>query len=441
MTQTAHEIDITKRIVSALKRQGVEVTKEEVESRLFIVEESYPSALIGKEELVKIVVEQILKEKSCGATEAGKKQAEITERRPENASNMITQQANSNDVVRRVFEWASILQGEATSPNWPLFVPYSWVKLAKRLYFGRGQIFKVVGEIGSGKTTLSIFLEKYLSQRGVKVERRRIRKGQEYLGTWIRYPTIERFEDAHTDKMREVLVFEKEWQYDVPDDTQTLLLDFWDYNKSFTRDITKALDGVQDFWIYRCNLFRRRGIPIPNIVILLQKECLPLHFFLGKAELFQLKPHQPEQLVNYYRNLFGSTKPFSEEALLEIAQFSKGNFRQFKRFIAEVIIEEDFQGNISLDAVRHILSSEKFLADLELGLSELFPKSKARRLQAIEVLKFLREHKGEATQKEITERIFSHNKMAASRLLSTMATAGILEIKRGHPNVVSLRCL
>jgi hypothetical protein len=63
------------------------------------------------------------------------------------------------------------------------------------------------------------------------------------------------------------------------------VVDLWDVSKTNTKDIVKALDAVQDWWNNRCRERVKRtasGVIIdkgvPNIVIMLQKEALPLHF-------------------------------------------------------------------------------------------------------------------------------------------------------------------
>lgn len=322
-----------------------------------------------------------------------------------------TNTPNDPKKVITIYQWAVKLAREI-DPNEPIFPKPEWIRLANRLRLTQGNLIKVVGPQGAGKTTMARFLYEALKAGRKSAWYRRIVKGSESFGYY------------------ETIGTEKDWVYfHEAQDSDTIIVDLWDYSKTVTKDIIKALDALQDVWLFRCREADKIKKPVPNIVVFLQKEVLPLHFFLGKMTLFKLEPWGPSELISFYKKQFGSTFPFSEEALTEIAFLSNGIFRKFKEYIA-ACLETLFQNQtpaditadtqISLDDVRQIINAEKVVSDMELTLCELWPRNKENRVLAVKVLQFLRQN-GPTFQEEITKKFFSGNKMAASRFLNTLA--------------------
>jgi hypothetical protein len=182
---------------------------------------------------------------------------------------------------------------------------------------------------------------------------------------------------------------------------------------------------------------------VPNIVIMLQKEALPLHFFLGKMSYFELKPWDPEELVAAYEGFLKEkfqqnlgTYPFTREALLEIAFLSRGIFRKFKEYIAacfDAVLSTDNGFNvdriITLEDVKTAITTEKLTQDMELTLCELWPRNKDNRIYAVKVLKFLREN-GPTPQKVLATEIFDGNLMLCSRVLNKLGDHGFLKMEK-----------
>jgi RecA/RadA recombinase len=352
-------------------------------------------------------------------------------------------------ILSTVYNWASHLCFEEDANAFPYIVPRpEWKVLLRRLLHSTGNLIKVVGAQGSGKTTFAHWLVWSLQKAGQKAEFRRMIKGQEEFGYWDVSKEPEKiYIDEWTTKT--VLVTRKEWSW-FYEDVQTLVVDLWDVSKTNTKDIVKALDAVQDWWNDMCRERVKRtasGVIIdkgvPNIVIMLQKEALPLHFFLGKMSYFELKPWDPEELVAAYEGFLKEkfqqnlgTYPFTREALLEIAFLSRGIFRKFKEYVAacfDAVLSTDNGFNvdriITLEDVKTAITTEKLTQDMELTLCELWPRNKDNRIYAVKVLRFLREN-GPTPQKVLATEIFDGNLMLCSRVLNKLGDYGFLKMEK-----------
>jgi len=319
-----------------------------------------------------------------------------------------------------IWNWAIKLSREEDKSE--ILVRPEWTRLVIRLFHTTGNMIKVVGPQGVGKTTLARYLEAYLKKHKGKdkVIYRKPLKGLEAFGEYQTFRVPETVETLDG-KKRVVITRERDWVWSSRyEKANTIIVDLWDYTKSSQRAIVKALDAVQDFWLARC----RSENPIPNFVVFLQKEALPLHFFLGKFETFELKPWRPEALVEYYIKIWGGPFPFTREALYEVAFLSRGIFRKYKEYIATCLDWALEQGpacvkEIKVGDVHTLITVEKLTQDLELQLCELWPRSRENRVLAVKVLRYLREY-GPTLQKKLASEIFADNLMACSRLLNKL---------------------
>ena len=328
--------------------------------------------------------------------------------------------------LQKIYQWSILLSGE--EDNSPFYIPEEWLKIVRRLRLVHGHLLKIIGDQGIGKTTMARFLKNGLDKNTTIMKR--MQKGYEEFGRFERNQWIDTVSDLDEREHRKVIVTDKDWEWNVSDDTINLIVDMWDYNRNNQKDITKALDGIQEYWIHRVSENKRNKTPLVNIVIFLQKEALPLHFFLGKMELFEIKPIPPLNLVAYYENLFHTLKPFTEESLTEIAYYSNGIFRKFKQYIS-LCIEEILltpEKTLTLEDVKQIITPEKIVFDMELQLSKIWQRNTENRILSVKVLRFLREH-GETKQHTIEEEFFYNNKMACSRLLNALKLHNFVEFK------------
>lgn len=332
-----------------------------------------------------------------------------------------------HEYCREIYQWSVRLSNEQEADLKFIRPKPEWMGLFSRLRMAQGNLIKVVGPQGSGKTTLADWLYGGLPRS--ETVKTRMTKGQESFGDYEKIKCYTDVEDVRTEKTKRVLTTDKDWSWHIKDNVKHLIVDLWDYSKNSRRDITKALDAIQDYWSYRCGEHKRtpHRTSLVNIVVFLQKEALPLHFFLGKMEYFEIKPWKPTELVDCYQHIFNSCDPFTKDALTEIAYLSRGIFRNFKRYISHClgVLFNKQLSRITKENVKTIITTQRIVEDMELQLSELFPHSKKNREYAVTVLRFLREH-GQTQQKVLTKQFFE-NKMSCSRVLNALALYGYLE--------------
>ena len=91
----------------------------------------------------------------------------------------------------------------------------------------------------------------------------------------------------------------------------------------------RDLDEIYQLWTNLVNSDTSK----PNIVIAIQKEMFRDHFFLDKMEKIEIQPLPPEKMLEAYIKKFGSTYPFTEDALQTISRMSRGIFRRYLRYI------------------------------------------------------------------------------------------------------------
>jgi hypothetical protein len=355
--------------------------------------------------------------------------------------NVLTQEIDIDNYIN-IWKWSCKLAREEEVNEGFFFLQASWLSILFRLQKTQGNLIKVVGGQGVGKTTFAHWLDSRLrsgNTNALTVQFKRMEKGYEQFGHFEKIPYYEKIE-ASKDKTHEVLITDKDWNWDISDACKNLIVDMWDYSKNSQREITKSLDSIQSFWAARC-AYRARDLKqnkrpeapaeIPNIVVFLQKEAMPLHFFLGKMQLFELELWSPEELLADYQAAFGDTKPFSQDALYELAVLSRGVFRRFKEYISATLDPyfapgtwgTKFTGEITKGDVQKTISTHRLVRDMELQLSELWPGSKVNRELSVRLLRFLRD-KGPTLQNEIANEFFPDNPMACSRMLSTLAPYG-----------------
>ena len=88
-------------------------------------------------------------------------------------------------ILYAVYNWATHLCFEEDAKALPYIVPKpEWQTLLRRLLFSRGNLIKVVGPQGAGKTTFAHWLAFKLQSAGQKTVFRKMKKGQEAFGYW-----------------------------------------------------------------------------------------------------------------------------------------------------------------------------------------------------------------------------------------------------------------
>ena len=196
----------------------------------------------------------------------------------------------------------------------------------------------------------------------------------------------------------------------------TILIDMPDYSKTDRRLMARDLNDV--YWLWNFLSGRTKT----NMVIAIQKELFSGHFFFDKMEKIELEPLNPEHLLESYQKRFHKLEPFTQDALMALGRMSRGIYRRFLRYITLSLdhwqtISEPKQ-LIDTKTVNVAVTTERLAEDMELELSELFPKQSDLRLQAVQLLLNLSES-GPQTQTQLTN-VLGMEPYAISRLLAKL---------------------
>jgi hypothetical protein len=157
-----------------------------------------------------------------------------------------------------------------------------------------------------------------------------------------------------------------------------ILTDMPDYKRKDSRLISSDLSEFSGFWQ---DLLSRgwRG----HAIIFMQEELFGGHYVEGKAFRLEIAPFKLDELVGFYKELFGGCNPFTEEALSLVAGLSRGIFRRYKRYVLLCLERWDVtkSGNrgdkIDSALVREAVSEGELVKDLELELVKLFPREES----------------------------------------------------------------
>ena len=130
----------------------------------------------------------------------------------------------------------------------------------------------------------------------------------------------------------------------------------------------------------------------------------------------------------------------TEDALLFVAQLSRGIFRRFLKYLQRSIEETGINKKrfpITVESVKLTITIDQLAKDMDLELTDLF-KNKEQKLCAVKLLNVLRERR-ELNQREIAE-LLDVNDMAVSRMVKKLEAYGYVKRRRekGAEWIVSL---
>jgi hypothetical protein len=215
-------------------------------------------------------------------------------------------------------------------------------------------------------------------------------------------------EEKRLGKRRVESTRKKVW-HKLLSEKHSIFIDMPDYSKTDRRMMAKDLEEIYWLWqsLNRVRSQSADSIPIPNIVIAIQKEMFGGHFFFDKMQKIELHPLQPERMVEAYKRRFKNTDPFTSDALLTLARMSRGIFRRFLRYIMLTLdLWEEERGvgggRVEAETVREAVTMERLAEDMELELADLFPKHSDLRWLAVRLLLLLQEV-GERKQSELAD--------------------------------------
>jgi len=196
----------------------------------------------------------------------------------------------------------------------------------------------------------------------------------------------------------------------------TILIDTPDYSKADRRLMAKDLNDIYWLWNFLSGRIKT------NMVIAIQKELFQGHFFFDKMEKMELEPLKPEQMLESYQKRFHGLYPFTQDALLTLGRMSRGIYRRFLRYIALTL---DYWENksrprelIDAETVKKAVTAERLAEDMDLELSDIFPKQSDLKLQASRLLLSLSES-GPRRQDQLAEE-FNLEPYTITRLLQKL---------------------
>jgi len=212
------------------------------------------------------------------------------------------------------------------------------------------------------------------------------------------------------------------------EEVDALLIDMPDYSQKGCWKINKDLDGIAALW----NLVREKEFKA-NIIVCLQQELVVRqpHLILGKMDKIFLKPLTVEQLLEAYKLVFNNYFPFTEDGLRLIAKLSRGVFRRFKTYIrlsVEPYAENKRTDAVTPEDVKHCVTKEQLMMDMDLELSDVF-KSLEKKRKAFDVIEFLRETPN-VNQKTLSEALDIHATLLG-KIIKDLKTYGYVDYERG----------
>jgi len=255
------------------------------------------------------------------------------------------------------------------------------------------------------------------------------------IDLWRLLPFLEKASGSKKLKeIRDYLLTDKLQTADV------ILIDLPDYDRSNIRQMSKDLTAIQEYWENILTDQYEGYKQDVSLMIFFQKELFQGHFFMGKLDVYELKPLTPNELLLCYRSNFGSYEPFTEEALKEIAFLSRGIFRRFKKYV-RICLDRYIQkapDTITPEHITEWITLDQLIKDMELELMTMFPKEKEHRVLSVKTLQLLRE-KGSLPQSEIIQEIFDGATVKASRVLNRLESWNYLKRERqAKEKIVSL---
>jgi hypothetical protein len=216
-----------------------------------------------------------------------------------------------------------------------------------------------------------------------------------------------------------------------------ILIDMPDYSRTDRRQMTRDLGEIFSLW----NTLLAEESEA-NIVITVQKEMMGGHFFLNKMHVDEIKPLSADQVAQLYLKTFRESFPYTRDALKRLAVMSRGNFRNFLRYITQTLDSWESlpepKDSIDLALVQRTITTDQLVEDMEVQLGPVFPKGSDLRLQAVKLLMFL-EESGPRKQTELAEELGMED-YAMSRLLARLELHRYIARRReGTDKIVSLR--
>lgn len=355
----------------------------------------------------------------------------------------------SEDRLKLVLRWA--MNNRAEDSFEERF--YYWTPEAKKLLnkltlfggeLGDSLLIGVIGPSGAGKSALARALRFKMEEWCLTKEWYKQRQFMndeekfEFLGTrFLLLKWMPSKEFTHRIYYRGELPMQKADSYSS---THSVFMETADYGHKDIRLINRDLNNLHNLW---SAVRSDRWNNTVNFVIFLQKELIENldHFFLRKMDKVKLGLLTTQELLEAFKLRFESYDPFNEDAIMLIAELSRGVFRRFMRYIQLVIEDVIMKGanQITVENVKAVITQDVLMQDMELEFFDIF-KNKRYKEYAVKVLQFLRENKT-VNQKTLAEELGVHATILG-RILATLEENEYIKRTRGREHgelIVSLR--
>jgi hypothetical protein len=184
----------------------------------------------------------------------------------------------------------------------------------------------------------------------------------------------------------------------IIENQRLILIDMPDYPKHDRRLIARDLDDIQGLW-NRLMASPDSGNCQATLVVFIQKETFNHadHFLYGKMDLISLMPLNVSQLLEAYKQKWGTYEPFNDDALQYIARMSRGVFRRFKRYIGLAVeawmpTDGEPKQSIDLELVKSAVTDEEIMRDMDKEFDGIFRKQDQKQ-KALFLIRLLAEKK------------------------------------------------
>ena len=327
--------------------------------------------------------------------------------------------------AEQVYEWASHLTGENIQHESPFYVTPDAQKVYWKINHANGGVIGIIGLQGIGKTRLLKSLANHV--KGNKKETLFLSWGPNWFE--LLQEKDEEWRSAKTEAIDRLPFSTK---YGFIEQMNFVFIDLPDYSKKNRGDMNKDLLAIQCLW-KKVEEDQSGTAKKTTFILGIQKEMYGGHFFFGKMDTVELSALKPTELLDAYKIKWKSVEPFTEEALLLIAQLSRGIFRRFFRYVGKGIeraILSESPLPITIENVKGVITTEQLAKDMDLELTDLFKNNREQKMLAIKILACLRENK-EINQKSLAE-LLDEEQMAVSRHLRTLETYGYIKRERGQ---------
>jgi len=367
----------------------------------------------------------------------------------------------------KIYDWTADLTAENKGFIEHYYPTKAKEKLIMKLQYGKRNLIGLVGLQGTGKTTLLLYLANLGEKTGrgtkyIKWTRDWFRREigwlsgekyhnvlrtelvyllQDYASAFKVFPGLgcvphfghiadarDRYDIGAVKVMlgkRRVKELEEECVIDELRAQDAIFIDLPDYTKTDRRMMTADLDEVQRLWMK----VQAEGETDVSLVIAFQKELFKGHFFFGKLDVVNIDLLKPSDLAAAYKLYWQESYPFTEDALLLVAQSSRGVFRRFLKYLKLCLEEAKLKPPITVETVKSAITLEEQLADMDLELADVFP-NREQKMEAVKLLSFLREEK-EMNQQQLAEAI-NISEMSVSRIVRKLEAYNYIKRKRGE---------